>query len=88
MSFVRVFTRTPKWRVVIPVSDGRECPDCYAIVRGRDGQAGHEQWHADNDPEDDDDDDGPVVSRYRALGVYIGRPPVPVDADAGVGEID
>lgn len=38
----RVFHR---WRLVIPLQDGKECPDCGAVVCGREGRRLHREWH-------------------------------------------
>ena len=36
-----------RWKQVIPVYDGRECPDCGAVCLGPKMQSRHERWHVD-----------------------------------------
>ena len=51
MSFTRLlqpkrrFARS--WDVMLSLYDGRECPECWGIVIGRAGQAGHQRYHQD-----------------------------------------
>jgi hypothetical protein len=33
------------WRKVLPLYDGRECPDCGAVILGRQGRRLHREWH-------------------------------------------
>lgn len=33
------------WRKVMPLYDGRECPDCGAVVLGREGRRLHREYH-------------------------------------------
>jgi hypothetical protein len=33
------------WRKVLPLYDGRECPDCGAVVLGREGRRLHREYH-------------------------------------------
>src|ERR1700758_5488762 len=37
--------RAKRWPVVIPVYDGRRCPDCGALVLADKGQELHRAWH-------------------------------------------
>lgn len=37
--------RYSRWRNVLPLHDGRECPRCRAIVCGRDSWPAHRDWH-------------------------------------------
>ena len=34
-----------RWRPVLPLYDGRECPDCGAVVCGRESRRSHREWH-------------------------------------------
>lgn len=34
-----------RWRPVLPLYDGRECPDCGAVVCGREARRLHREWH-------------------------------------------
>lgn len=34
-----------RWRNVLPLYDGRECPDCAAVVCGREARRVHREWH-------------------------------------------
>jgi hypothetical protein len=34
------------WRKVLPLYDGRECPDCGAVTIGREGRELHRAYHA------------------------------------------
>jgi len=48
MTFVRSFVRVDRWldwKMVMPVYDGRQCPECGACVVGRKGQKAHLEWH-------------------------------------------
>ena len=36
-----------RWKVIIPIYDGRECPDCGAICCGDAAVSRHERWHVD-----------------------------------------
>ena len=33
------------WRKVLPLYDGRECPDCGAVIIGREGRELHRSYH-------------------------------------------
>lgn len=35
----------PKWRTVLPLQDGRECPECFAVVIGGNARIAHRNWH-------------------------------------------
>lgn len=37
--------RAKRWPVVIPIYDGRRCPDCGALVLADKGQELHRAWH-------------------------------------------
>jgi hypothetical protein len=37
--------KRPKWAVVLPLYDGRECPYCFAIVCGTAAKFAHDRWH-------------------------------------------
>jgi hypothetical protein len=45
MSFFRAVRRHDQWRVVLSLYDGRACPDCGAVVVGRDYRNAHRHWH-------------------------------------------
>ena len=34
-----------RWRNVLPLYDGRSCPDCGAVVCGREDRRVHREWH-------------------------------------------
>ena len=34
-----------EWRIVMPLYDGRECPECGACCIGRESQRTHWDWH-------------------------------------------
>lgn len=38
-----------RWPVLLPLYDGRECPDCGAIVIGRHGKNLHREYHRHRD---------------------------------------
>ena len=44
MTFIRVL-HSRKWPVVLPMYDGRRCPDCCAVVIGKHGQKDHWAQH-------------------------------------------
>lgn len=45
MSVFQSARRRPRWRLVLQLYDGRECPECYAIVCGADAKIAHRQRH-------------------------------------------
>ena len=78
MSFTRVVYRRLKgeaWPVVVPMYKLRQCPECFALVLGWDGQEGHEIWHQGGD--EDYDDDAPID------GYIIGNGQLPAEARLG-----
>lgn len=34
-----------RWKSVLPLYDGRQCPDCGAVVCGREARREHREWH-------------------------------------------
>jgi hypothetical protein len=45
MGLFQTVRRIKRWPVVIPIYDGRRCPDCSALVSGDIGQETHRAWH-------------------------------------------
>ena len=80
MTFTRVVYRRLKgeaWPVVVPMYKLRQCPECFALVLGWDGQEGHEVWHQGGDEEFGEDDD-PVLDGY-----IIGNGELPAETRMG-----
>jgi hypothetical protein len=34
-----------RWRMILPIYDGRECPTCGALICNREGRRLHREWH-------------------------------------------
>lgn len=45
MPIFQTVRRTKRWPVRLPLHDGRECPDCGALVIGDKGQDDHRAYH-------------------------------------------
>lgn len=45
MPIFQAVRRTKRWPVRLPLHDGRECPDCSALVTGDRGQDAHRAYH-------------------------------------------
>ena len=63
MGYTRVIYRYltgQSWPVVVPMYKLRQCPDCFALVLGWEGQEGHEAWHGDPG----EDDEPPPIDGY------------------------
>jgi hypothetical protein len=45
MPLFQAVRRYKKWPVRLPLHDGRECPDCAAIITGNKGQELHRAYH-------------------------------------------
>jgi hypothetical protein len=45
VGLLRAPLRWRSWRKVMPLYDGRECPDCGAACIGRQGRQLHRDWH-------------------------------------------
>jgi hypothetical protein len=48
MGFVRSFVRMDRWldwKLVIPIYDGRQCPECGGLVVGVKARKAHQEWH-------------------------------------------
>lgn len=39
--------RWQQWKTVMPLYDGRECPDCGAVCIGKGARRTHREWHID-----------------------------------------
>lgn len=50
MTFTRVRFRRGDWDIKLPLYDGRECPECRAVVCGPRARKAHEAWHRKSDP--------------------------------------
>ena len=37
----------PRWRTVLPLQDGRECPECFAVVVGGTARISHRNYHTE-----------------------------------------
>lgn len=68
MSYFKVVFRRDKWPVVVPMYQLRQCPECAALVRGAEGQKGHQEWH---------DWDGADETEPALDGYVIGSGPLP-----------
>jgi hypothetical protein len=55
------------WRKVLPLYDGRECPDCGAVILGREGRRLHREHHLRLEAWQDQ-----VVAALRAVSRYAG----------------
>jgi hypothetical protein len=71
VNFVRVFIRREKWPVVMPIANGRQCPDCLAVVIGPEGQRGHGEWHQEIEERFNDLDSGRDPRRGRVPSGYV-----------------
>lgn len=45
--FQAVRNHYPRWRTVLPLQDGRECPECFAVVVGGGARIAHRRYHAE-----------------------------------------
>lgn len=66
MSFTRIVYRRIRgeaWPVVVPMYKLRQCPECFALVLGWEGQEGHEAFDHGYS-EDLSDDDAPPLGGY------------------------
>lgn len=48
MTFVRSFVRPARWldwHLSIPIYDGRDCPECGALIIGPKRRKAHQEWH-------------------------------------------
>jgi len=63
------------WVLVIPIYDGRECPECRALVCGRKPQQQHERWHRELDRElgfpDEAEEPGGYIVGHGELPVSV-----------------
>lgn len=64
------------WKTVLPLYDGRECPDCRAVVVGRDARRDHKTWHLERT-----EFDSRVLVALRKLVVAAGLNLVELDQD-------
>jgi hypothetical protein len=89
MPFVRSFVRVDRWldwKVVMPVYDGRQCPECAAAVVGRKGQKAHQEWHTRRT-----EFDSTLLAAVRKMALKMGLNPVemrPGDTPDGLYDVD
>lgn len=43
--FQSIRNHYPKWRTVLPLQDGRECPECLSVVVGGTARIHHRDYH-------------------------------------------
>jgi hypothetical protein len=70
MSFVRAFIKADRWRdwpLVIPIYDGRMCPECGALCVGKKSRRAHLGWHIQRT-----DFDSKILDAVRQLAVAAG----------------
>ena len=78
-----------RWRPVLPLYDGRECPDCGAVVCGREARRRHREDHMAREAWE-----GWVTDTLMQLAAWTGHPvteaegkDAPGDGD-GYGRVD
>ena len=63
--------RWQRWRVALPLYDGRACPDCGAVCVGRGDRQVHRDWHIQRTQHDTAISDAIAVVATR-LGLTVG----------------
>ena len=89
MPFVRSFVRVDRWldwHLSIPIYDGRDCPECGALIIGPKRRKAHQEWHMKRT-----EFDTATVAGLRKLTLKAGLNPVeldPRDAPDGIYDED
>jgi len=78
MSPLRIRVLRRGWPIIIPLYDARECPECCALVAGKQPQRAHEEWHRDLDAALDGDQ-----PETEPDGYVIGHGPLPASVRGG-----
>jgi len=81
----RMFAPVRRWRdwaVVLPLYDGRQCPDCAAVTIGKDARRQHRDWHAARTEYDSQLSDA-IASIARRAGIKVAFTD-PADAPDGL----
>lgn len=86
MTFVSAFRREPKWRQVDPLRDGRECPECFATIYGRESRKAHREMHIERKAFD-----SMVLAALETISRHVGLNVVMAAADDlydGAGQLE
>jgi hypothetical protein len=86
MTFVIASRKEPKWHVVDPLRDARECPECLAAVYGRQSRAEHRASHIERR-----EFDSRVLAALEKISRHVGLNVVMAAEDElydGAGELD
>jgi hypothetical protein len=70
--------KTGIWRTVLPLYDGKECPQCGAVCVGTDSRKLHQKWHWKQI-----DDAHMLNEAIRTIGEHAGLRVVADDPDDG-----
>jgi hypothetical protein len=67
--------RWKDWKTVLPLYDGRQCPDCAAVTIGKDARQQHRAWHVARTEYDSNLSQAvAVIARHAGLKVGFADP--------------
>lgn len=75
-----------RWKSVLPLYDGRQCPDCGAVVCGREARREHRELHMRTEQWQEW-----VADTFMRIAKHVGIPtiePAVKDQAAGVTHVD